>query len=111
MARGTPPRDQEFLEMIKAMEEDSLRVYPLPDPDSRVKGLYQHPLQKVVRNYGAYNGKKFHSWRWLDRLYVVRLQVPNEEAALMKVPTQGAKNESQQGIEKPPPGETDPTQP
>lgn len=94
--RGTPPRDEEFLKKLTALAENSLLIYKIPDPAVRIKGLYQHPLQKIVRNQGNYQKKKFHCWRWLDFLYVVRLVVPNPEALKTRIPPQGEQGESNQ---------------
>lgn len=93
-SRGTPPRDQEFLNKLTALLENGLLIYKIPDPEVRIKGLYQHPLQKVVRNQGNYQRKKFHCWKWLGDLYVVRLPAPNEEALKTPIPSQGAQSES-----------------
>jgi len=95
MPKGSPPRDEKFLELIKALPEDGFLPYLLPDPNSRIKGLSQHPLQKVVRNYGESSGKKFHTWKWLGKVYVVRLPCPDEQAREMKVPSYGPTSENQ----------------
>lgn len=95
MPKGSPPRDEKFLEIVKAMQEDGFLAYELPDPKARIRGLSQHPLQKVVRNYGESSGKKFHTFKWLDKVYVVRLPCPDENARNMRVPTYGAHAENQ----------------
>jgi hypothetical protein len=91
--RGPEPRDEEFLRRLTELEEDRMMIYPIPDPEARIKGLYQHPLQKVVRNQGRHQNKKFHCWKWIEHIYVVRLRVPNAEAMKIPIPPHGAQSE------------------
>ena len=81
------PRDEEFLKKVSSLADNELMIYTLVDPDAHIQGLSQHPLQKVVRNHGEYAGKKFHTWKWLGKLYIVRLPVPDTEALMQNVPT------------------------
>lgn len=84
---GSPPRDEEFLRRVEALAENQMMIYQLPDPEARIAGLSQHPLQRVVRNHGDQAGKKFHTWKWLDHVYVVRLPTPTPESLDLKTPT------------------------
>lgn len=92
---GSHPRDEAFLEKLQALDEDRMMIYPLSDPQARIKGLSQHPLQRVVRNQAVHWGRKFHSFKWLDSIYVVRLKVPNDSALHTKIATSGATNANQ----------------
>lgn len=72
--RGVTPKDPRFQSLVLKMDVDDYLPYVLTDPEAKVAGTSQHPLQHRLSLLGQYYGRAYRSFKNGDKLYIVRIE-------------------------------------